>query len=217
MLQRSLRSGQPELEAAKASAWHVIHRASFVTAVARVLGQTDRGFYNRHLIGGSAPHSVAFDAGTGTSRPVIAWNSNHYLGLHRDEDVIKAGHDALDRYGTGTGTSTAGGALTEAHLEFEKEFADWVGKPAACLFSTGYAANVGALTGLLSSSDVVVLDRLCHASLVDGARLSGARVRSFRHNDVQSLPRFCSRKRPPLRRCWSSSRACTAWAKRTAR
>jgi 7-keto-8-aminopelargonate synthetase-like enzyme len=72
-------------------------------------------------------------------------------------------------------------------LEFEKEFANLVGKPSACLFPTGYTANVGAIAGILGKNDVVVIDQLCHASIVDGARLSGATIRTFQHNNASDL------------------------------
>ncbi|MFK7747371.1 MAG: aminotransferase class I/II-fold pyridoxal phosphate-dependent enzyme, partial [Kordia sp.] len=110
-----------------------------------------------------------------------------YLGLNRDEKVISEALIALENYGTGMGTSAAASGMTNQHLEFETEFADLVGKPSACLFPTGYTANVGAVAGLLGKNDVVVIDQLCHASIVDGARLCGATVRTFKHNDVSDL------------------------------
>jgi len=97
------------------------------------------------------------------------------------------------------GTSAAASGMTRQHLEFEEEFADLVGKPSACLFPTGYTANVGAVAGLLGRNDMVLIDQLCHASIVDGARLCGAKVRTFKHNDAQDLESILQSEVSPYR------------------
>ena len=97
------------------------------------------------------------------------------------------------------GTSAAASGMTNQHLEFETEFADLVGKPSACLFPTGYTANVGAVAGLLGKNDVVVIDQLCHASIVDGARLCGATIRTFQHNNAADLEAVLESEVSPYR------------------
>jgi 7-keto-8-aminopelargonate synthetase-like enzyme len=103
------------------------------------------------------------------------------------------------RFGTGMGTSAAASGVTDLHLEFERAFAELVGKPAACLFPTGYTANIGVVAGLLGDNDVIVMDRLCHASIVDGARLCGATIRTFRHNDPSDLESVLATEASPYR------------------
>ena len=85
------------------------------------------------------------------------------------------------------GTSAAASGITDLHVEFEQAFADLVGMESACLFPTGYTANVGAVAGLLDRNDVIIMDQLCHASIVDGARLCGATIRTFQHNNPADL------------------------------
>ena len=127
------------------------------------------------------------DGETDEEREAIIWTTNLYLGLNRDPQVVDDALAALRRLGAGMGTSAAASGVTDVHLEFERAFAELVGKPAACLFPTGYTANVGVVAGLLGEGDVVVMDQLCHASIVDGARVSGATIRTFRHNDPSDL------------------------------
>lgn len=139
------------------------------------------------------------DAHSGEERDAIIWTTNLYLGLNRDPDVMAQARSALDRFGTGMGTSATASGVTDLHLDFEKAFAALVGKPAACLFPTGFTANLGAIAGLLGERDVLVMDQLCHASIVDGARLCGARIRTFRHNDPADLASVLEAEASPYR------------------
>lgn len=130
-------------------------------------------------------------------RPVINFASNNYLNLAEDPRVVSAARAALDRWGAGaTGSRLMGGSL-ESHRELEEALAAHKGTEAALVFPSGYHANVGALMSLLGPADVVVLDRLAHASLVDGARLSRARLKVFRHNDPEDLDRILARRTGP--------------------
>ncbi len=120
-------------------------------------------------------------------RPTIMAGSNNYLGLTFDPDCIEAGRAALVESGTGTtGSRMANGTYRE-HLELEEELAAFFGTPYAMVFSTGYAANLGALAALLEPGDAALLDAEAHASLYDGCRLSGADVYRFKHNDPGGL------------------------------
>jgi 8-amino-7-oxononanoate synthase len=120
---------------------------------------------------------------------LIMCGSNNYLGLTTDPRVRQAAIDAIQRFGTScTGSRFLNGTL-ELHEQLEHELAEFIGKPAALVFSTGMQANLGAISALVSRSDVVVLDKDDHASIVDGARLGWGEVKRFRHNDMADLER----------------------------
>ncbi|MEU6564536.1 aminotransferase class I/II-fold pyridoxal phosphate-dependent enzyme [Nocardia nova] len=122
----------------------------------------------------------------------IMLGSNNYLGLADHPEVRAAAHAAIDRFGVAsTGSRVANGTI-ELHLELEAEIAAWHGAPAALVFTTGYQANVGTVSALARHGDTVVLDWAAHASLQDGAALSGAAVRRFPHNDVTALREILS-------------------------
>jgi 8-amino-7-oxononanoate synthase len=114
--------------------------------------------------------------------------SNDYLGYGR-EPVSRATLLACEGAGTGAGASRLIHGTAEQHLQLEQEVASWVGLPTALLFSSGYAANVGALQGLCGSHDLVVSDALNHASIIDGCRLSRAKVAVVPHLDPDALRR----------------------------
>src|SRR5436190_11368048 len=117
----------------------------------------------------------------------IMLGSNNYLGLTRDPRVIEGARDALDRYGTAlTGSRFLNGTLP-MHLELERELAEWMGTEGALVFTTGYQANVGCLSAILSPVDTVICDSGDHASIMDGVAMSRAKVRPFRHNRIAKL------------------------------
>src|SRR5215212_4573253 len=117
----------------------------------------------------------------------IMLGSNNYLGLTGDGRVKQAARDALERYGTGlTGSRFLNGTI-DLHLELEAELASWLGTEAAIVFTTGHQANLGAIGTLLEPGDTVVVDSGDHASILDGAILSRAKLRPFRHNCMDRL------------------------------
>lgn len=119
--------------------------------------------------------------------PKLMFGSNNYLGLADDPRVKEAAKDAVDRYGSGcTGSRLMNGTLA-LHEELEAELAAWVGRESAIVFTAGYLANLAAAATLCGPGDVVVTDGRNHASLHDGARLSGADIVSVRHNDLAQL------------------------------
>lgn len=121
---------------------------------------------------------------------LIMCGSNNYLGLTTHPKVRAAAVEAIREYGTScTGSRFLNGTL-EMHEELERQLADWVGKEAALVFSTGMQVNLGTISALVSRGDVVLLDKDDHASLVDGARLSWGETRRFRHNDIKDLERL---------------------------
>jgi glycine C-acetyltransferase len=110
-----------------------------------------------------------------------------YLGLNGDERVVRAAQKAVERYGTGGhGVRPLAGSIP-LHGELERAVAKFAGRPAAIVFSSGYAANVGTAGALVGPGDQVFLDKIDHASIVDGCQLSGAEVTRFRHNDPAHL------------------------------
>jgi 8-amino-7-oxononanoate synthase len=126
-------------------------------------------------------------------RETIMLGSNNYLGLTGDERVKSAARDALDTYGTAlTGSRLLNGTIP-LHVELEEELADWMGTEAALVFTTGYQANVGCIGTILQPGDTVIADSGDHASILDGCRLSGAKLRPFRHNRIDKLERMLER------------------------
>lgn len=120
-------------------------------------------------------------------RPCLSFCSNDYLGLANHPEVITAFKAAADRYGVGGGASHLVNGHFLAHHALEEELADFVGRPRALLFSTGYMANLGVIGALLGRSDTVFEDRLNHASLIDGGLLSRARFVRYQHGDPGDL------------------------------
>src|SRR5207247_5164511 len=100
---------------------------------------------------------------------------------------------ALERYGTGLTGSRLLNGTTPLHVELERELADWMGTEDAIVFTTGYQANLGAIGTILAPGDTVVCDSGDHASILDGCRLSGAKLRPFRHNQMEKLERMLER------------------------
>lgn len=198
-LQAQLQSGHPPFLAAKAPAWSATDRGTLVRELKGLLSREGRDPYSRFLRSGSAHRGTVADAHTGEERHAIIWTTNLYLGLNRDQTVIEEARSALERFGTGMGTSATASGLTDLHLDFEKAFAELVGMPAACVFPTGFTANLGVIAGILGEKDVIVMDQLCHASMVDGARLCGATVRTFRHNDASDLESILKEEASPYR------------------
>lgn len=118
---------------------------------------------------------------------LLAFCSNDYLGLANHPDVIAAWQTGAERWGVGGGASHLVVGHSTPHHQVEEALAELTGRPRALLFSTGYMANLGAITALVGQGDTVLQDRLNHASLLDGGLLSGARFNRYLHNDPASL------------------------------
>ncbi len=143
---------------------------------------------------GIYPYFIPLDENEGTEvtyngRRVIMCGSNNYLGLTTHPKVRQAAIDAIERYGTScTGSRFLNGNMT-LHERLESELADWVGKEAALVFSTGMQVNLGTISALVGRDQIVILDKENHASIVDGAFLSGGKIERYRHNDMDHLKR----------------------------
>ncbi len=127
------------------------------------------------------PHVRDVDA------PLLNLASNDYLGLSTHPAVIAGAHAALDSFGAGSTASRLVAGTTRLHIDFEEEIADFLGFDAALCFSSGYLANVGAITALAGRGDLIVSDTGTHASLIDGCRLSRARVVVVDRGDVDAV------------------------------
>ncbi|MBD3161450.1 MAG: aminotransferase class I/II-fold pyridoxal phosphate-dependent enzyme [Candidatus Eisenbacteria bacterium] len=126
---------------------------------------------------------------------LVMLGSNNYLGLTHDPRVLEAAEKASRQYGSGcTGSRFLNGNL-DLHEELEVELANLVGKEAALVFSTGFHVNLGVISSLIGRDDCVVIDKLDHASIVDGALLSHGAVYRFRHNDMADLEKALAKAR----------------------
>jgi len=143
---------------------------------------------------GVYPYFIPLNENEGTEvvyqgRRLIMCGSNNYLGLTTHPKVREAAIEAINRFGTScTGSRFLNGTLA-MHEQLEAELAEWVGKEAALIFSTGMQTNLGTISALIGRDDVVLLDKEDHASIVDGARLGYGKIERFRHNDMDHLER----------------------------
>ncbi len=143
---------------------------------------------------GIYPYFIPLDENEGTEvifddRRVIMCGSNNYLGLTTHPKVREAAMNAIKRYGTScTGSRFLNGNMS-LHERLEAEIATWVGKESALVFSTGMQVNLGTISAMVGRDDIVILDKEDHASIVDGAFLSGGKIERFRHNDMDHLER----------------------------
>lgn len=119
--------------------------------------------------------------------PLVDFSSNDYLGLSEHPDIIAASQKALARYGAGSGAARLMSGNHPLHRQLEAATASLKNKEAALVFGSGFMANVGVIPALAERGDTIFADRLCHASIIDGCRLAGARLIRFRHNDIHHL------------------------------
>lgn len=120
-------------------------------------------------------------------REFLNFSSNDYLGLANDPALRRAAADAIERWGVGAGASRLVCGNLAPYDELERKLAAFKGREAALVFSSGYTANVGTITALVGEADVVILDKLDHASIIDGARQSGATLRVYPHKNLKKL------------------------------
>lgn len=138
----------------------------------------------RELRGVDSPQGPRIRLG---GRELLNFSSNDYLGLANHPSLKEAAINAVEKFGAGAGASRLiCGSLAPFH-ELEEALASFKGTEAALTFSTGYATALGTITALLGKDDIIILDRLVHASIVDAAKLSGAKLRIFAHNDLNDL------------------------------
>jgi len=150
---------------------------------------------------GYYPYFVPIEASDDTEVVIrgerkVMMGSNNYLGLTHHPKVVEAAKAAVEKYGSGcTGSRFLNGTL-DMHEELEERLARFMGKEAALVFSTGYQTNLGVIATLAGRGDIVYLDKLDHACIVDGARLSYAEVHRYAHGDLEMLERQLAQSPP---------------------
>ena len=143
----------------------------------------EKGLYNNIRTIGSAQGAWIVVDG----KKVLNFCSNNYLGLANHPRLVQAAKDHIDRYGVGPAAVRTIAGTLDLHLELEKRLAHFKGVEAAITFQSGFAANLATIPALVGKEDVIFSDELNHASIIDGSRLSGARIVRFAHADPVSL------------------------------
>lgn len=123
-------------------------------------------------------------------KTMIMVGSNNYLGLTNHPKVKAAALNAINKYGSGCAGSRFLNGTLDIHVLLEEKLARFIRKEAALVFSTGFQVNLGVISALAGKDDVIIIDKMDHASIIDGCRLSYAEVRKFRHNDMADLERI---------------------------
>lgn len=157
------------------------------------LAASGQNLYRRMLLGPSDAEAIVRDPRETFAREMIVLASNNYLGLTNHPRVIEAACRAAVTYGTGAASSPLLVGTFPLTGELETKLANFKGAERACVFASGYQANVGVISAVAGKHDTVILDRLAHASMVDGAKLAGAQLKIFHHNDAQHLDRVLAR------------------------
>jgi|SRR5579884_1098554 len=143
---------------------------------------------------------VSIDSGQSTTleqngKTLLHFSSNNYLGLANHPVLKSAAISAIQTWGIGGGSSRLVSGNFRLYEELEARIATLKGTESALVFSTGYMANIGSIGALMQKGDLIFADRLCHASLIDGARLSGATLRIFHHKDIEQLRRLLQKRK----------------------
>jgi glycine C-acetyltransferase len=133
-------------------------------------------------------------------KKVLNFCSNNYLGLANHPRLVQAAREAIEKYGVGPGAVRTIAGTMELHVELEKRLAAFKGVEAAITFQSGFNANLGTIPALVGPEDVIFSDELNHASIIDGCRLSRARIVRYAHNDVNDLERVIKENEGSYRR-----------------
>lgn len=123
-------------------------------------------------------------------RRMIMVGSNNYLGLTNHPAVKDAAIEAIKKYGSGCAGSRFLNGTLDIHVKLEEKLARFIRKEAALIFSTGFQVNLGVISALVGKDDIIIIDKMDHASIIDGCRLSYGEVKKFRHNDMADLERI---------------------------
>jgi 8-amino-7-oxononanoate synthase len=129
---------------------------------------------------------------TMNGRKMIMIGSNNYLGLTNHPKVKEAAIEAIRKYGTGCAGSRFLNGTLDIHVQLEEKLARFMRKDAALIFSTGFQVNLGVISAIAGKDDLIIIDKMDHASIIDGCRLSFGEVRKYRHNDMTDLERLLS-------------------------
>lgn len=146
-------------------------------------GLKEQGLYNRIRTIGSAQGARIIVDG----KDVLNFCSNNYLGLANHPKLVEAAKEATKKYGVGPAAVRSIAGTTDLHVQLEQRLAKFKGAEDVITFQSGFTANLGTISALVSKEDVIFSDRLNHASIIDGCRLSGAKIVAYEHNDPGSL------------------------------
>jgi glycine C-acetyltransferase len=149
--------------------------------------QDDLFSYERYTECGSDNICNIITGHSGNEQKCIVWGVNHYLSLNRNESVLEKAKKAIDKFGTGSGTSAVSGGMSALHKQLELRIAKMLNKEEVVLFPTGFTANSGTIAGLATNKSLFLIDREAHASIIDGCKTSGMKYTSFKHNNVKDL------------------------------
>ncbi len=152
----------------------------------RLAALRKQGLY-RELRRVDSPQTPRIEIG---GKTFLNFSSNDYLGLANEPALKEAAIKAVEKFGAGAGASRLICGSLAPHHELEETLAGFKGTEAALTFSTGYATAIGTICALLGKDDIIVIDKLVHACIVDAARLSGAKIRVFAHNDLDDLEKI---------------------------
>lgn len=158
--------------------------------------------YRRTLVGPSQAHVAVADDALELPREMLLLGSNNYLDLANHPKVVAAAHEALDRFGCGAGSVALLAGTQLIHRTLEQRLAEFYQRPAAVVFPSGYAANLGTISALLGEGDLALVDLYAHRSLVDGTRLAGCLTKFYGHNDLKQLRRLLERFRAQYAHPW---------------
>ena len=120
-------------------------------------------------------------------KDLINLSSNNYLGLATNEDLKKLAKDAIDKYGVGAGAVRTINGTLDIHIKLEEKLAEFKGTEAAISFQSGFNCNMAAISGVMDKNDAILSDQLNHASIIDGCRLSRAKIIAYKHSDMEDL------------------------------
>ena len=146
-------------------------------------GLKEQGLYNRIRTIGSAQGARL----TVDGKNVLNFCSNNYLGLANHPNIVEAANEATKKYGVGPAAVRSIAGTMDLHVQLEQRLAKFKGAEDVITFQSGFTANLGTISALVSKGDVIFSDRLNHASIIDGCRLSGAKIVAYEHNDPGAL------------------------------
>ena len=175
----------------------IMKRAKIFNEYANHTKKIKHDYYKRVSSTGSAPVMSIYNQHTGKEKEMIYLASNDYLNLTKHPRTIAGGMNALLKYGTGAGSVPLLGGTFDIHVELEKKIAKFKSCENAILYTSGYNANCGSLLAMLQEKDIAILDRLVHASIIDGCK--NTNVKFFKHNNLKSLEQILARSEKQYR------------------
>ena len=175
----------------------IMQRAELFGEYADFIRSKKYNYYRRISTEGSGPIMSVVDCYSDKPQKMINLASNDYLNLTKHPNTIKAGIEAVKKYGSGAGSVPLLGGTLDIHVELEKKIANFKGCEDAILYTSGFGANCGTLLAMLGEKDIAILDMLVHASTIDGCKNTNKKF--FKHNDLKSLEKILDRSQKEYR------------------